>query len=224
MRVFKRHVGRCTNADGNFSYFAGCTWIATFSFYPTKNLGGAGDGGALVSTSIDLIEKVRQLANHGRRTAYFHEVEGVNSRLDAIQAAVLRIKLEQLDAWNARRRDIATRYNQALRDNPFITPPHIEPYAKHVFHLYCVESTYRGDLARHLTEKGIGNGVYYPMGLHMMPAFGRLKLGKGSFPVTERLCERILSLPMYAGLTDAQVEYVCDALKSFSPKTIAGKK
>lgn len=107
---------------------------ATFSFYPTKNLGGAGDGGAVVSTSKEFIEKVRQLANHGRRTAYFHEVEGVNSRLDSIQAAVLRIKLEQLDKWNERRRAVATRYAAALRDNAFVTAPHIESYAKHVFH------------------------------------------------------------------------------------------
>ncbi len=197
--------------------------ISTFSFYPTKNLGGAGDGGAVVSSDKDLIEKVRQLANHGRRTAYFHEVEGVNSRLDSIQAAVLRIKLEQLSAWNERRRDIAARYTRALRDSVFIAPPHIEPYSKHVFHLYCVECSHRDDLAKHLTEKGIGNGVYYPMGLHLMPAFARLKLGTGSFPVTERLSERILSLPMYPGLTDAQVDYVCAALLSFSPKTILGK-
>jgi dTDP-4-amino-4,6-dideoxygalactose transaminase len=197
--------------------------IATFSFYPTKNLGGAGDGGAVVSSSAELIEKVTQLANHGRKTAYFHEIEGVNSRLDAIQAAYLRVQLEGLDKANERRRDVAARYMAALRENAFITAPTIEPYAKHVFHLYCVETSHREELMRYLTEKQIGHGVYYPLPLHLMPAYARLKQGKGSFPVSERLSERILSLPMYPNLTDAQVDYVCAALKGFSPKVAAGK-
>lgn len=197
--------------------------ISTFSFYPTKNLGGAGDGGALVSSSKPLIEKVTQLANHGRKTAYFHEIEGMNSRLDSIQAAYLRIKLETLDQDNDRRRAIAARYNKTLEKNSLITAPHEEPYARHVYHLYSVETSHREDLIAHLNNKGIGNGVYYPLPLHLMPAFSRLKLGKGHFPVSEQRSEKILSLPMYPGLTDAQVDLVCDALKTFSPRSVTAR-
>lgn len=194
---------------------AGC-----FSFYPTKNLGGFGDGGAVVSQSKELIEKVNQLANHGRSEHYYHEVEGINSRLDSFQAAVLRIKLRKLDEWTDRRRAIAEQYTKALVQNSFITPPHIESYAKHVFHLFCVESPSRDELMRHLKSKGISCGVYYPLPLHLQPAYAHLGYKKGDFLISERLIERILSIPVSPSLTDTQVEYVCSALHQFSPKTL----
>jgi dTDP-4-amino-4,6-dideoxygalactose transaminase len=141
----------------------------------------------------------------------------VNSRLDAMQAAVLRIKLRTLDAWNERRRDIASRYNKTLVNNGYIQSPAIQPYAKHVFHLYCVESSYRDALQRYLKDLHIGCGVYYPLALHLQPAYAYLKLGRGAFPVSERLNDRILSLPMHPHMTEKDVAEVCDALARFRP-------
>lgn len=191
--------------------------VACFSFYPTKNLGAFGDAGAVVSRDKALIDKITQIANHGRAAQYFHEIEGVNSRLDAMQAAVLRIKLRKLDDWNQRRRDIASLYNKELVKNNYIQAPVVESYAKHVFHLYCVESSYRDALQRFLKERHIGCGVYYPLALHLQPAYAYLDLKRGAFPVSERLNERILSLPMHPHLTEKHVSDVCAALSEFRP-------
>jgi dTDP-4-amino-4,6-dideoxygalactose transaminase len=190
---------------------------ACFSFYPTKNLGAFGDAGAVVSPSRDLVAKVAQIADHGRADRYLHAVEGLNSRLDAFQAAVLRIKLRALEAANERRRAIAAEYNKALVHNSYITAPVIEPYAKHVFHLYCVETSFRDVLMKYLKDAAIGCGVYYPVPLHLQPAYARLRLGRGSFPISERVSERILALPMFPDMTDEQVSVVCDALRNFTP-------
>ncbi|MCB4755587.1 MAG: DegT/DnrJ/EryC1/StrS family aminotransferase [Elusimicrobia bacterium] len=194
--------------------------VGCFSFYPTKNLGAFGDAGAVVSKSKELIDTVLKLGNHGRSLHYYHDMEGCNSRLDGLQAAVLRAKLKRLDAWNERRRQIATAYSKVLRQSAFITPPEVAPYAKHVFHLYCVETSHRDVLMQYLRDHGIGNGVYYPLPLHLQPAYARLKYDKGSFPVSERLSERILALPMYPDLTNEQVSIVCDLLSKFSPKVV----
>jgi dTDP-4-amino-4,6-dideoxygalactose transaminase len=191
--------------------------VACFSFYPTKNLGGFGDGGAVVSNNGPLLKRLAQLADHGRSDRYLHAVEGVNSRLDAMQAAVLRIKLRQLDRQNERRRQIAARYNAAIAQQSFITPPHVDPSTTPVFHLYTVESSHRERLADYLKENDVACGVYYPIPLHLQPAYAYLKLGRGSFPASERAAERILSLPMYGDMPDEHVERVCDLLKRFSP-------
>lgn len=195
--------------------------VACFSFYPTKNLGGFGDGGAIVSMSAPLITKITQLANHGRSQQYFHEVEGVNSRLDAMQAAILRIKLQKLDAQNARRRAIAARYGEALAHQSFITAPEVDPSVTPVFHLYSVETGFRDRLAAYLKENGIACGVYYPLPLHLQPAYARLGYKRGDFPASERASERILSLPMYGDMPDEEVNYVCEMLKKFSPAVSA---
>lgn len=176
-----------------------------------------GDGGAVLSNSAELIEKVLQLANHGRSEQYFHVVAGVNSRLDSFQAAILRIKLRRLDQDNDRRRTIAEHYGKALSANDFISPPYVAPTSKHVFHLYCVETSFRDALVEHLKNNGIGFGIYYPSPLHLMPLFAHYGHRKGSFPISERVCERILALPLYPNLSDSDVETVCAALKSFSP-------
>ncbi len=194
--------------------------IACFSFYPTKNLGAMGDGGAIVTRSEDLAAKVARLADHGRADRYFHTVEGFNSRLDAFQAAILRIKLEQLDNANARRREIAEAYNKELRKHSFATPPVVEAYAKHVFHIYSVESSQRDLFMQHLKDRNIGCGVYYPIPLHLQPAYARLKLLKGAFPVSEHLADRILGLPMFPDMTAADIETVCAAIRSFSPAVL----
>ena len=194
--------------------------IACFSFYPTKNLGAMGDGGAVVSKSADLLAKVAQLGDHGRADRYYHVLEGFNSRLDAFQAAILRVKLSKLDAANERRRKIAETYNHALRHHSFITPPTVASYAKHVFHLYCVESSHRDHLLRYLQDRKIGCGVYYPIPLHLQPAYAGLGLGRGSFPVSEAASDRILALPMYPDMPDQDVQTVCEALRAFSPAVL----
>ncbi len=195
--------------------------IACFSFYPTKNLGGMGDGGAVVSLNEELLAKVARLADHGRADRYFHTVEGVNSRLDAFQAAVLNVKLNRLDRDNERRREIAARYNAALVKQSFVTPPTVAAYSKHVFHLYSVECAQRDQLMRHLQDRKIGCGVYYPIPLHLQPAYAPLKYPRGAFPVSETLADRILALPMYADMPDADVQTVCEALHAFSPAVLS---
>jgi dTDP-4-amino-4,6-dideoxygalactose transaminase len=194
--------------------------VACFSFYPTKNLGGFGDGGAVTSNDEGLLKLIAQIADHGRTDRYFHAVEGLNSRLDAFQAAVLSLKLKNLDAKNQQRRAIAEKYNLALTHNSFISPPHIESYSKHVFHLYCVETSFRDQLMQYLKDKNIGCGVYYPIPLHLQPAYAHLGYKRGDFPASERASERILALPMYPELSDEHVDAVCQALKDFSPKRI----
>jgi len=191
--------------------------IACFSFYPTKNLGAFGDGGAVVSKSAPLIAKLSQLADHGRSDRYVHAVEGVNSRLDAMQAAVLRIKLRKLEPQNERRRSIAARYGVALAEQSFITAPQVDPLVTPVFHLYSVESAFRDRLMSYLQENGVACGVYYPIPLHLQPAYAHLKLQRGMFPASERASERILSLPMYGDMPDEHVDNVCELLKRFSP-------
>lgn len=194
--------------------------VACFSFYPTKNLGGFGDGGAVTSKEENLLKQIAQIADHGRADRYFHAVEGLNSRLDSFQAAALGLKLKNLESKNEQRRAIAEKYNLALTHNSFITPPYIEAYSKHVFHLYCVETSFRDQLMQYLKEKNIGCGVYYPIPLHLQPAYAHLGHKRGDFPASERASERILALPMYPELSEEHVETVCRALKEFSPKRI----
>ncbi|MFN0117057.1 MAG: DegT/DnrJ/EryC1/StrS family aminotransferase [Elusimicrobiota bacterium] len=190
--------------------------VACFSFYPTKNLGGFGDGGAVVSSNENLIKKVTQLANHGRSQQYFHEVEGLNSRMDSLQAAVLRIKLKQLNRWNDERRQISAIYDQYLIDHPFIKAPFIPEGFESVYHLYTVRTEKRDSLMTLLKSHNIGCGVYYPLPLHLQPAYSKLKLGKGSYSVSEKLSETVLSLPMFPGLTHEAAHQIGKILKSFS--------
>ncbi|OVE76933.1 hypothetical protein BVX98_04380 [bacterium F11] len=195
--------------------------IACFSFYPTKNLGAFGDGGAVVSKSKALIEKVDQLSNHGRSSQYFHEREGVNSRLDSIQAGILRIKLRELDNLNMKRRALAMNYGKKTMRNTFISLPQVEPYSKHVFHLYCIETSFRDKLIQILRDKEIGCGVYYPLPLHLQPAYSHLGLTKGQFPISERASDRILAVPVYPTLSPEAHDYICNILAGFSPHLVA---
>jgi len=190
---------------------AGC-----FSFYPTKNLGGAGDGGAVTTSSPVLAKKIEQLANHGRAAQYFHEIIGLNSRLDRMQAAILRLKLKRLNKFNERRRQIAEIYFKNLRNNPSISLPHIDSFAKHVFHLFCVESSRREEIMKLLKSEGIGHGVYYPLPIHLQPAYAFLNLPKGSFPMSERASQRIFALPMFPELANDQVERICEVLNKMA--------
>ncbi|HSE30660.1 MAG TPA: DegT/DnrJ/EryC1/StrS family aminotransferase [Pyrinomonadaceae bacterium] len=184
---------------------------ACFSFYPGKNLGAFGDAGAVVSNDEGFIEYVRMLANHGRLEKYTHRMEGVNSRLDGIQAAVLRVKLRHLDDWNQKRREHADFYLESLV-NSEIRPQFVNPNATPVWHLFVVRTPDRESLQQRLKGSGIATGIHYPVPLHLQPAYEHRQIPLGTLPVTERVSSEVLSLPMYPELTAAQLERVLDAL------------
>jgi dTDP-4-amino-4,6-dideoxygalactose transaminase len=184
---------------------------ATFSFYPGKNLGAYGDGGAVVSKDETLIARVRMVANHGRLAKYTHAIEGVNSRLDGMQAAVLRIKLRRLDRWNALRREHADRYSLEL-SGANLELPGVRPEAEPVWHLYVVRLADRDGVQTKLKVQGVETGIHYPLPLHQQPAYEYLQLPTGSLPVTEACAPRLLSLPMFAELTDQQMAWTITGL------------
>jgi dTDP-4-amino-4,6-dideoxygalactose transaminase len=185
---------------------------AAFSFYPGKNLGAYGDGGMVVTNDSATAEKVRRLGNYGQRAKYEHTSVGTNSRLDTIQAAILRVKLRQLDAWNDARREHAAAYGKLLHGAECRVPI-TAGNRTHIFHLYMVEVDDRADVQKYLSEKGISTGIHYPIPIHMQEACAGLGYRRGAFPATERAAGRILSLPMYAELTAEQQEYVAASLK-----------
>ena len=189
--------------------------MGAFSFYPGKNLGACGEGGAVVGADAGHLETVRRLREHGQSRKYYHESEGFNGRLDAIQAAFLRVKLRHLADWNAARRRVAEWYRDALSDVVELRLPVQAPYATHVWHLFVIEAERRDALQAHLTAQRIGTGLHYPVPLHLQNAYRHLELGRGAFPVTERAADRILSLPMFPELTQDQVGQVADAIRAF---------
>ena len=189
---------------------------AAWSFYPTKNLGALGDGGAVTTNDPDLADRVKVLRNYGSRTKYVNEIRGVNSRLDELQAAVLRVKLPLLDEWNQRRRRGAARYLDGLRDTALGLPstaPGVDP----VWHLFVVRSNARDRLQEHLTTKGVQTLIHYPIPPHRQAAYADLRYAVGAFPIAERMHQQCLSLPIGPHLTDGQVEDVIDAVRSFDP-------
>jgi dTDP-4-amino-4,6-dideoxygalactose transaminase len=187
--------------------------ISTFSFYPTKNLGALGDGGLVATSSQELASHVAALRQYGWRTHYLSDETGVNSRLDEIQAAILRVKLAHLDEQNARRLRIAAAYDGAL-EGTALTPPARRQGTGHVFHLYVVRTRDRDSVQSRLREQGIGTGVHYPVPVHLQAAYvNRVALGPAGCRATEVAAHEVLSLPIYPELTDAQVAQVCDALR-----------
>jgi dTDP-4-amino-4,6-dideoxygalactose transaminase len=189
--------------------------LAAWSFYPGKNLGSCGEGGAVTGGDPGLLETVRRLREHGQSRKYYHELEGYNGRLHAIQAGFLRVKLRHLAAWNEGRRRAAAMYQNALAGIPEIQPPIEASYARHVYHLYVIRAERRDDLQQHLTRCGIGTGLHYPLPLHLQAAYANLGFGQGTFPVTERAAAEILSLPMFPEITEGQIERVADAVRKF---------
>jgi len=185
-----------------------------FSFFPTKNLGAYGDGGLVVTDDDALAERVRMLRAHGSKVKYHNELMGYNSRVDEMQAAVLRVKLRHLNEWNSRRRQIAHEYNKLLKDLPLEFPDPGKD-GEHVFHLYTILTDNREELRGYLKSRGVETGVYYPTPLHLQPAYADLGYCKGDFPVSESACERNLSLPMYPELTDEQIHYVAETVRGF---------
>jgi dTDP-4-amino-4,6-dideoxygalactose transaminase len=199
------YKGRKIGAWGN---------AATFSFFPTKNLGGYGDGGMVVTNDDELAAKIRVLRVHGSNPKYYHSMIGYNSRLDEIQAAILRIKLRYLDGWNQARREKAALYNQVLKDTPVITPYHAED-RKHIYHLYIIQSEERDELMAYLKENGISTGVYYPVPLHQHNVYKPLGYAEGSLPYAEYMSKRTFALPLYAELEDETICMIAETIKSY---------
>ena len=186
---------------------------ACFSFYPGKNLGAFGDAGAVVSNDEDLIERVRMFANHGRLEKYTHKMEGVNSRLDGLQAAILRVKLHHLDQWNESRRRHADFYLDSLT-NGEIRPQTIHPDATPVWHLFVVRVSEREAFQQRLKNEGIATGIHYPIPLHLQLAYEHANIPPGSLPVTEKVSAEVVSLPIYPELTPEQLETIVNAVRS----------
>lgn len=187
--------------------------VGCFSFYPGKNLGAYGDGGAIVTNDERFATRARMYANHGRIAKYDHMIEGVNSRLDGLQAAILSVKLRHLPDWTHSRRRVATLYGSLLAKSDIVVPSEI-PDVEHVYHLYVVRvpAEIRDELRRKLGDDGVSTGVHYPVALPNLPAYSYLGHGERDFPAATKASQEILSLPMYAELTEDQVAYVCDRI------------
>ncbi len=210
-------VEDCAQAIGarNTTHTAGSSGaMGCFSFYPTKNLGADGDGGMIVTRDESLAKKLRMLRVHGIERRYHHDLHGFNSRLDEIQAAILRVKLKHLDSWNNRRREIAARYDAGFRQLP-VTVPQVGSGNHHIYHVYALLSARRDELQKHLEENGVPTLIYYPLPLHLQKVYAPLGLSAGDFPVAEDISRRILPLPMYPELTDEQVDHVIKAVQAF---------
>ncbi len=192
---------------------------AAFSFYPAKNLGAYGDAGMVVTSDAGMAEKIRQLRNYGQRVKYEHVVAGTNSRLDTLQAAVLRVKLRHLDEWNAARREHAAAYRVLLADLPVELPAAAEKVV-HVYHLYVIQLGNREQVQEALRAHGVSTGIHYPIPIHLQQACAHLGYRRGNFPVTERAAARILSLPIYPEMTRAQREHVAAALEQALTQTL----
>lgn len=188
--------------------------VGCISFFPSKNLGAFGDGGMVVTNDEHLAGRMRMVASHGSRVRYYHEILGVNSRLDTLQAAILLVKARHLDAWNAERRRAAGRYTALLAGTP-ATPPFVAREGEHIFHQYTIRTPRRDELAAFLKDKGIPHAVYYPVPLHLQQAFAMAGYAEGDFPETERAAREVLSLPMHTELTHAQQEYVTATIREF---------
>ncbi len=188
---------------------------AAFSFYPGKNLGAYGDGGAVVTSDPQIADNLRMLRNYGQRRKYHHELLGFNRRLDTLQAAVLRVKLRYLDAWNAARRAHAEQYSRLLADTSGVMPPIVPDYAEPVWHLYVVRVDDRDGLMAHLSSHNIAAGIHYPVPIHLQQAYHQLGYSRGSFPICEEYAEHIVSLPMFAELDQDSVEHVVESVRSF---------
>jgi dTDP-4-amino-4,6-dideoxygalactose transaminase len=188
---------------------------AAFSFFPSKNLGGFGDGGAITARDPEVLRRARMFCNHGRESKYDHEFEGMNSRLDSLQAALLRVELPHLDEWNACRLRAARWYDMRLADVEAVTTPQVLEGTTPVYHVYAILAPDRDALAAHLEREGIETGIHYPHSLNLLQAYAWLQQGAGSFPRAEHACAHTLSLPMHPSITEAEVERVCASIRRF---------
>jgi dTDP-4-amino-4,6-dideoxygalactose transaminase len=191
---------------------------AAFSFYPGKNLGACGEAGAVTTNDAALADKIRMLRDHGQVKKYYHDVEGYNGRLDAIQAGILHAKLPYLANWNAQRKDRSARYNELLAGNDAIVLPYEPSWSNAVYHLYVIRTADRDGLMSHLKEAGIGTGIHYPIPLHLQNAYASLNYRSGDFPAAESAAAEIVSLPMYPQLTGDQQVAVANEILAFTSR------
>ncbi len=188
---------------------------SSFSFYPGKNLGAYGEGGAVATNDDALARKLKMLRDHGSDRKYYHESYGHNYRMEGIQGAVLGVKLGHLADWTEARRRNAALYSELLREVPQIVTPRESTFAKHVYHLYVIRTEHRDQLQKHLESRGVSTGLHYPIPLHLQKVFEGLAYREGDLPNVEKAAREILSLPMYAELTREQISYVCESIKDF---------
>lgn len=209
-----------TFAGGDVSVTGSMGHIAGTSFFPSKNLGCFGDGGAIFSPDKELADKARMIANHGQTSLYYHTIVGVNSRLDSIQAAVLDVKLKHLDEYTTARRKAAAFYDEAFAGIEAIQTPYCAPYSTHVFHQYTLKlkGADRDGLKAHLESKGIPAKVYYPVPLHLQQAYNLLEYSAGDIPVSEQLCKEVISLPMHTELDEEQLSFIADNVLAYFKK------
>lgn len=189
--------------------------IGTFSFFPSKNLGGYGDGGMIVTQDDEIATRLRRLRVHGGAKQYFHDEVGYNSRLDALQAAVLTAKLPHLSHWSAGRRANAAYYNSGFADVPEVRRPCLDPANDSIFNQYTLRAQRRDELQAYLTSRGIGSAIYYPLPLHLQPCFAYLGYQKGQFPESERAAQEVISLPVFPELTSSQLDEVVGTVRAF---------
>lgn len=208
-------IGARRSVDGVWRMAGEMPTIGTFSFFPSKNLGGYGDGGMMVTQDEALAARLKRLRMHGGSKMYFHDEVGFNSRLDALQAAVLSAKLPHLAGWSAKRRANAEYYTNALADVAGLTTPFIDSSNESIFNQYTLRADRRDELQAYLKEKGIGTAIYYPLPLHLQPCFAYLGYKEGSCPESERAAKEVLSLPIYPELTQGQLDEVIEHVRAF---------
>jgi dTDP-4-amino-4,6-dideoxygalactose transaminase len=208
-------IGASRRMDGHLRMAGEAVTIGTFSFFPSKNLGGYGDAGMIVTQDDRLADRLRRLRVHGGLKTYYHDEVGYNSRLDALQAAVLRAKLPHLAGWSEKRRSNAAFYTSALADVAQVQTPYIDPANVSIFNQYTLRAERRDELQRYLNDRRIGNAVYYPLPLHMQPCFRYLGYQEGQCPEAERAAREVISLPVYPELTQAQLDEVAGAIRDF---------
>jgi dTDP-4-amino-4,6-dideoxygalactose transaminase len=216
------HGAELRSADGTWRRAGGFGAAAAFSFYPGKNLGACGEAGAVTTNDAQVAKTVSMLREHGQAQKYYHDLEGYNGRLDAIQAAFLRIKLRRLDEWNAQRRAAAERYRDLLSALPTVSLPSESDRSRSVYHLYVIRASDREALAQHLKAQNVFSGFHYPVPLHLQKCYRDWGYASGDLPVTERAAKEILSLPMFPGLTEKQQAQVAEAIGSFSTAEARG--
>ncbi len=223
MEIARRHnlrvlddAAQAQGARYKEQYVGSLCDITAWSFYPGKNLGAYGDAGAITTNDAELADRVRVLRNYGSRVKYINEVVGFNSRLDEMQAAILRVKLKKLEEWNARRRTIANLYLENLQGLDLVLPE-VPDNTEPTWHLFVVRHRQRDDLQKYLTQNGVGTLIHYPIPPHMQEAYKSLGIIEGSLPISENIHREVLSLPMYPQLTDSQVREVTTTLRRYRP-------
>jgi dTDP-4-amino-4,6-dideoxygalactose transaminase len=208
-------IGARRKVDGAWRRAGELGTVGTLSFFPSKNLGGFGDGGMIVTQDDALADRLRKLRLHGGARQYHHEEVGYNSRLDTLQAAVLLAKLPHLEGWSRARGERARRYSEAFAGHPDVCPPAVDPANEHIFHQYTIRVPHRNELQAHLKASGIGNAIYYPLALHLQPCFSHLGYERGRLPVTEAAMDSVISLPIYPELGPKEQDAVIAAVLEF---------